>query len=35
MLKGSNKMTTLIGWGLIVTGAAGVLVNVLTDLGIL
>lgn len=28
-------MTTIIGWGLVVTGAAGIVVKVLTELGIL
>jgi hypothetical protein len=35
MMKGSIPMTTIIGWGLVVTGAAGIVVKVLTDLGIL
>ena len=33
--KGVFSMTTIIGWGLVVTGAAGIVVKVLTDLGII
>lgn len=28
-------MATIIGWGLVITGAVGIIVNALTDLGLL